>query len=290
MSIMRFKTALLYGLLFVLSFAVCGATYAYAAEDEKRIYDEAGLLTASEYEKLEDMCLEYGEEAGIEIYILTHDNAKAVDAETYAENFADKKELVNSVILLIDMYNRDVVIQGYGTAEIYIHSFRGDSIREDITPYLSDGEFYTAFEKFIKESAKYMKDDSYLNTYGSDYNYDKYGNYVYNDRSPERKHKSEGFLTNTWFQLIASLVIGGLVVGVMAYNSGGKMTVRGNDYLDQSRSGLIGRRDIYLRTTITKVRKPTEKNSSSRGGFNSGGFRGGSSSGGRSHSSSRGKF
>jgi uncharacterized protein len=92
-----------------------------------------------------------------------------------------------------------------------------------------------------------------------------------------------------WFQLLVSLTIGGIVVGVMAFNSGGRMTTVSNTYMDQNHSGLIGRRDDYLRTTVTKVRKPTNNNQGN-GGFNAGGFRGGTSSGGHSHSSSRGKF
>lgn len=290
MNIIKFRSALLLGLLMVFSFCISNATYAFAAKDDQRIYDEAGLLTTSEYDELEAMCLEYGEDAGIDIYILTHDSAKAVDAELYVEQFADKKEVVNSVILLIDLYNRDVVIQGYGTAEVYIHSFRGDEIINSITPYLSESEYFIAFDLFIEQSAAYMKDDSYLNDYGSDYNYDRHGNYVYNDGYSDSEDPVKDLLTNFWFQLIASLVIGGVAVVIMAYSSGGRMTVRGNDYLDQSRSGLIGRRDIYLRTTISKVRKPPQNKSGGRGGFNAGGFRGGVSAGGRSHSSSRGKF
>ena len=69
------------------------------------------------------------------------------------------------------------------------------------------------------------------------------------------------------------------------------MTAGSRDYLDRSKSGLIGRRDQYIRSTVTRVRKPTQNHTSSgsrggsRGGFSSGGFRGGRSSGGRSHSS-----
>ena len=39
----------------------------------------------------------------------------------------------------------------------------------------------------------------------------------------------------------------------LAYNSGGNMSVGGRDYLDRSRKGLIGRRDHYIRSTVTRV-------------------------------------
>jgi uncharacterized protein len=75
----------------------------------------------------------------------------------------------------------------------------------------------------------------------------------------------------------------------MAFNSGGRMTAGSSNYMEQNNSGLIGRRDDYIRTQVTRVRKP-QNNNSGGGGFNAGGFRGGMSGGGRSHSSGGGKF
>ena len=289
MSVIRIRAAILLGLLMVMSLCYAGIAYASVVDDkDNRIFDEAGLLTSSEYEALNDLSLDYGEEAGIGIYILTHDNPDAVDAEVYIENFYDNGDYGNSVFLLIDMYHRDVVIEGYGTAESYIHSGRGDAIRDEITPYLSDGEYGTAFQIFIKRSAAYMEDDSQLN-YDFDYSYDSEGNYVYEGGSTYND-PAKNVLTNLWFQLLISLGIGGIAVGVMAYNAGGRMTAGGNTYMDSNHSGLIGRRDLYLRTTVTRVRKPQNNNNNSRGGFNAGGFRGGVSSVGHSHSTSRGKF
>lgn len=67
------------------------------------------------------------------------------------------------------------------------------------------------------------------------------------------------------------------------------MTAGSANYIEQNNSGLIGRRDDYVRTQVTRVRKP-QNNSNNGGGFNAGGFRGGVSGGGRSHSSGGGKF
>jgi uncharacterized protein len=294
MNIMRFRTALLYGLLFVLSFAICGATYAYAAEDERRIYDKAGLLTASEYEELEAMCLEYEETAKAEIFILTHNNSNTVSPESYIEDFEDRMPAADRVYFLYDVYRGEIFIEGYGTAETYIHSKRIDKIFDQMVDDLRAGNYYDAFATYIKLAAAYMNDDSEINTdhdysynYSSDPNYSN--TYDYEDRNygDAGSRQAKSFLTNPLVQMIAALFIGAIVVTAMAYHSGGVMTVRGDDYLDRSRSGLIGRRDIYLRTTITRVRKPTQNTSSGSrsGGFNAGGFRGGVSAGGRSHSS-----
>ncbi len=294
MNIMKLRISLLFGVLFIMSLCITGVTYASVTEEEQRIFDEAGLLTAAEYEELEAMCLEYGGKANVEIFILTHNNPNSVYPEKYIEDFEDRQPAADKVYFLYDVYRGEIFIEGYGTAESYIHSKRIEKIFDQMENDLRSGDYYGAFATYIDLTASYMKDDSDINTdhdysykessdpdYVKDYDYDSY----YDEYNRSSNRQAEDFLTNFWFQLIVALVIGGIAVGVMAYNSGGKMTVRGNDYLDQNRSGLIGRRDIYLRTTITKVKRPTQNNSGGKGGFNAGGFRGGVSSGGRSHSS-----
>ena len=248
-----------------------------ATDTFPRIYDDAGLLSTSELSDLNSMCISYGDDAGIGIFILTHNDSSSVDGEIYIENFYDNTlygNYTDSVILLIDMSRRDVILEGYGTAETYIHSQRGDSIIQDMKPDLSNGEYAAAFKTFIKQSNSYMKDTSDPN-YSRDYTTATENN-AYSEQ--------ESILMNIWLQLGVSLAIGAIVVGIMAYNAGGKMTVGGNTYMDQSHSGLIGRRDDYIRTTVTRVRKPQNNNNSG------GGFHGGTSAGGHSHSTSRGSF
>ncbi len=276
---------------------------AYATETEnseinQHIYDEAGLLSTAETEDLEQLCIDYGNEAGIDIMILTHDNPNAVYAEDYIEDFEDKLPVGDRVYLLIDMNERIVFMEGYGTAETYIHSKRIDTIVEEITPDLSGGNYYDACVTYIKRSAAYMSDDSELN-YDHDYtagtpqssnpnapNYDE-------TWPSDRNVGSSGLIdiiSNIWVQLITSIVIGIITVSIMAYNSGGRMTAGSSNYIESNHSGLIGRRDDYVRTQVTRVRKPQNNNNSSHGGFNAGGFRGGVSGGGRSHSSGGGRF
>lgn len=267
-------------------------------ESNQHVYDKADLLSTSEIEDLEKMCTEYGDEAGIEIMILTHDDPDAVYAEDYIENFEDNLPVGDRVYILLDMQNRDVFMEGYGLAETYIHSKRIATIIDEITPSLSNGDYYDAFATYIERSAAYMSDDSELN-YDHDYtaskpqsnnpnasNYDETWPAQYNSGN----NAVDSILTNVWFQLLAAVIIGIIAVAIMAYNSGGKMTTGGNTYMDSGNSGLIGRRDDYVRTQVTRVRKPQNNNNNQGGGFNAGGFRGGSSGGGRSHSSGGGKF
>lgn len=263
--------------------------------DGKRVYDDAGILTDSEIEKLEANIKKNEETSGIEIYILIHDDKKSTYPERYIEDFKDQLPVGDHVHFLYDIYRGEIFIKGYGLAETYIHSKRIDKILDNMVGDLKSKNYVTAFNTYISMSSKYMADDSEINT---DYNYiydnppdgfDPDNEYSYDDYDYDSYYKNERLDDNIFFnfgiQILISIGIGVIVVGVMLYNSGGKMTVGGNDYLDRRRQCLIGKRDQYIRTSVTKTRKPTQSSSSSSGGFNSGGFRGGSSSGGRSHSS-----
>lgn len=280
-------------LISLIILAVHGHTVTtYASENSEEIphvYDLAGLLSTEEIKKLEEMCITYGEEAGIEILILTHDDPNAKEPEKYLEDFNDTLPEADRILLLIDMQERFIWMQGYGLAESYLHSRRLDSIAEEMSKPMANGNYAKAFEIYIKTSAAYMKDDTELN-WDHDYSVSspKPGD-IYYDTYNKVTNETEDMFTSWWFQLIISLAVGVIVVLIMSYHSSGRMTAGSHTYMDQSRSGLIGRRDQYLHTRVTRVRRPKDNNSST-GGFNSGGYRGGVSSGGRSHSSGGGRF
>lgn len=290
--------------LITISFVTISPMKVSAAETSdagvtQHIYDKAGLLTSSEAEELEQKCIDSGDAAGIEIMILTHNDSSANYAEDYIEDFEDQLPVGDRVYLLVDMYNRTVFMEGYGLAETYIHSKRIDLIIDEITPYLSDGNYYDAFSIYIERSAGYMSDDSELNT---DHDYSvgtpqnsnpnaPYYDETWPDNYGTTQNTAKDLVTNVWVQLAAAIVIGIIAVSIMAIRSGGRMTAGGATYMDQNQSGLIGRRDDYIRTQVTRVRRPKDNpNNHAGGGFNSGGFRGGVSMGGRSHSSGGGKF
>lgn len=298
-----FKSIPMLALLLLMATVISHSTVkVFAAETEiseinQHVYDKAGLLSTTESEDLEQMCIDYGTEAGIDIMILTHDDADAVYAEDYIEAFEDQLPVGNRVYLLIDMNERVVFMEGYGTAETYIHSKRIDKIIEEITPDLSGGNYFDACATYIKSSAAYMSDDSELN-YDHDYtagtpqssdpNAPNYDATWPSDRNTGSSELID-IISNVWVQLAAAIVIGIITVSIMAYHSSGRMTAGSSNYIESNNSGLIGRRDDYVRTQVTRVRKP-QNNNSSGGGFNAGGFRGGSSGGGRSHSSGGGHF
>lgn len=189
------------------------------------------------------------------------------DGELYLEQMYDNigfgydKKFGNTAMVVIDMYTREVIIVGFGEAEAYLNSDRIHLMINKMTPFLSDGDYNTALTKFIKLSSQYMKINPSLNP--------------------------DNLFLKLWFQAIISFVIGLVVVAIMAFQSGGKITVNEETYLDHNDSKILAKQDDYIRTTLTKVQKPKPTNTGSGSG---GGLGGGTSSGGHSHSSGRGSF
>jgi len=251
-------------MLFALLIPSTASMVVSAAPADQKVYDEANLLSDTERAEIEEAAIEYGEKREIDIIILTTKGTDGKSLTRYAEDFYDEigpgydKEHGNTVILSINMEERDVDLQGYSLAEDYLDNERLDLIREKITPDLSAENYTDAFMTYIKTASDYMGIRKGVNP--------------------------ENILFKWWFQIAVSLVIAGAIVAKMLYHSGGKVTTTNQTYQDTAKTKVLNRRDRYIRTTVTKRKKPKTTNN------NRGGGGGGVSRGGRSHSGSSGKF
>lgn len=216
------------------------------------VYDDAELFSQEETYSLEEYLKQTGEKAGVGIYVLTSDNSGNGTSDKYSEDFYDagcdnKTIEIDAVILHIDMEERYVNIQAYGTAERKITDTIGDQILDYIVTDLTKGRYFRACKTFADKTEYYMN--------------------------------NVPFYLKAWFHLIIALIVGGISVSVMASASGGKMTANASTYMNRAYTGIRARRDEYVRTSVTRRRKPESNGGgSSRGG-------GHVSSGGHSHSS-----
>mgnify|MGYP003407907503 FL=1 len=235
---------------------------AYAASTQY-IYDYAGILSDSEKENLENLAAKLSAERGIAFIILTTNDTDGKYIKDYMSDFVDHNTVGyesasgSTAIIALDMVHRDIYLGGFGKAEDYLDNNRLDKIRKKVTPALSEGNYEHAFEQFI-ELAHY------------------YSGY-------EPGFNPDNILFKFWFQLLVSLGIAAIVVGIMVATRGGRVTVNNNTYIDSDNSGVTNSRDTYITTHISKVKKPSNNNKG-------GGFGGGVSGGGRSFSGSGGKF
>ncbi|MDF2650347.1 MAG: hypothetical protein K0Q73_6152 [Paenibacillus sp.] len=260
------RNSMLLAVLFIFAVVLAVPMEAAATELKQLVYDNAGLLEQEEYDELNAMANQYGAKRETDIIIVTSNNKDNIDVMKMTQDFYDEhapgfdKPHGNAAILTLDMRNREVYLAGFYKAELYLDDGRLDKIRSKISPDLTSGDYMQAFQTYIQTTHKYMGIRPGVNP--------------------------DNLLFNIWFQLACSLGLGGIIVGVMAYQSGGRVTVNPRTYEDDSNSNILDNRDDYVRTTVTKQK--IEK--SSGGGSSGGGGGGGTTGGGHSHSGSRGSF
>ena len=275
--ILLLMACLLFGSLFP-------AALADAAEGTSQaVYDEAGLFTEGQKASLENEAKKYGEKAKVSYYIVTKNvyrendfSGYLGDIESYTVDLSEKfyeevaktegneDAVIFTIVIEYDSYEiggtvdrdsftdryADVSGQGYGKERL--DDNRCQMVFNQIKSQLSSGDFDGAAEKMMRISCKYMKFRPGVDP--------------------------SLFIFRLWFQILLALIVGGVVVGMMVYHSGGKITVNDRTYLDTSTSRILARRDTYLRTTVTKSKKESSSSGGGGGGHSGGG--GGSHGGG----------
>lgn len=251
----------------------CILTYpiANAAEREKvdRIYDHSDSLTDAEEEDLEAQAEEYYQETGNNYLIVTTKTLSEYDykesssyernCELYSESFYDtflstyNEKYANCVILTVDLSknrdNRYADISGQNELKVKMDAKRCTLAFEKIKSMLSKGDYHTAFEKYMSIVNRYQQVTPGINP--------------------------DSIFLKIWFQLLLALIIGGVTVVIMIYQSGGKMTVTGHTYLDKERSRTVGKHDHYTHTRTTRRKRESNNSNSSSGSSSSGGSHGG---------------
>ncbi|RKD22917.1 hypothetical protein BEP19_11820 [Ammoniphilus oxalaticus] len=257
-------------LLMVCLFVLPGGNFAKAepVDRQQYIFDYAELLTPQEREQLQSLASKLGAERETAFLIVTLKGTGHLDISEYIDEFYDNgapgydKPHGNTAMLTIDLMEKEVELTGFKKAEDYLDNDRMDQIRRKITPHLKEARYYESFSTFITTSHKYM--------------------------GYEPGVDPENILFKWWFQVSVAIGVAGAVVFLMAYHSGGRVTVNQQTYLDGQRSRVVDQSDRYVRQTVTKRKKPSSNSRSSGGG--GGGGSGRVTPGGHSRSSSRGKF
>ncbi len=299
----------------IISIIIGIPKFAVMAETSKHtahIEDNAGLLSDSEKSKLKQKLSDYAEKSGFDLIILTTDelNRKVEDNDLaimnyvkgYLEDYIDKNcdngtFTEDAAILYFDQAYRWLNIQGYGRAETILNDDSIEYILDDISSYFREDDYYNAFINFGKQAKYYaaLPDTNTGNNNnnvpnkgpGSNHN-TGYGSSSQHSSNDARKEFVENVIYNTWFQLFAAIIIGISTVAIMASRSGGRATINNRTYLNEGNSGVVARRDDYIRTSVTKVKRPKPNTNHNSGSGSNRGFRssggGGVSRGGRSHS------
>lgn len=237
-------TFMLFVILITMSFGA-------AAEAAPRLVDNACLLDPSEEERVLKELDRISELHEVDVVVITaNDLLGYYDVEDAAKNaypYLGYSE--NGIMVYISMSTRDVRVQLFGSLYDYISDEECSDIREEITPYLSNGDYETAFLTFAKECDDIITDATHF---------------------PVAK--------KIFFSLVIGIVIALVVTGIL---KGQLNSVRhqpfANNYLKQGSLNITLSNELFLYRNITRRRRQTNNSSGSSGG--GGGGRSGGSSG-----------
>ncbi len=133
----------------------------YILGSAPRVQDSANLLSSDEITKLEASLDDFYNTYNMEAVILTTNDIGSKSPRSYALDYFHSKNYGynnsnDGVILMIDMGTRTFNISSSGKTIDYLSDIRLDSIKANITPHLSSGDYYKACTNFIKETSHYI--------------------------------------------------------------------------------------------------------------------------------------
>lgn len=277
----------LFALLLALVFSLCCAVPAFAANiDRSRVVDGAELLTDDEISALSAKLDEISTRQQMDVVVMTSDDLQGYDTATECADelyeycgygFGDEKD---GIMLFISMDDRDWAISTCGRAIDVFGEYDCDYIGNEIVPYLSDGDYAAAFERFANLCDQFITNGGIDDDdYDHDDDYDDYRNFTI----PSER------LSPMWIlvSIVAGILLAVLVVGIMRSKL---KTVRfqaaASNYVKHGSMNITDSSDLYLYRTMSRTPRPKSNDNSSSGG--GGGIH--MSSSGTMHGGSSGKF
>lgn len=267
---------------------LCGYTNEYDEYVDK-VYDNAGILQDEHIEELQDMCVSAAKKTKLDVVIVTTYDVEGKSSQEYADDFYDYNDFGydqgrSGILMLIDLENRNVWLSTKGIAIEYFNDNDIESTLDDIFVYMDGPDYYEACKAFVGsvERHVYEVNSEYYSDLKPWFEGD-YADYEEFRSSDEYKvHKEKNILSYPLVDLAIAFIAAFIVVLIMAYNQKSKMTADGSTYINKNEFKIHSSRDMFLRTTVTKVKieESGSSGSSHRNGGSSHISRSGSSHGG----------
>lgn len=243
-----------------------------AAENLMRLTDQAELLNETQKESLGGMLDEISERQNCDVVILTTNSLNGKTAEAFADDYYDENgygsgEQKDGILFLVSMENRDWAISTCGFGIDAFTDAGQEYIMDEVLPYLSDGKYEKAFERFAKLCDQFLAQAKEGEPY-------------------DVGHLPKGTVSLFWIP--ADLLIGFLIALCMGNRKKSRLkSVRkkneAKDYVVPGSLRIIADQEwLVNRTVSTRV---IEKSNSGSGGSSTH-----TSSSGTTHGGSSGKF
>ncbi len=261
----------------IISYIICAliiclgiGSPVYAWSDMPLVVDGADLLSDYEEEMLLSQLTDVSGVHGVDVAVVTVYSLDGKTPEAYADDFYDYNGYAtDGILLLVSLEYSDwhITTTGYGITAVTDAGL--DYMEDKFVPYMSDGEFYDAFECYAELC------DEFITAAKNGTPYDV-------DTLPK-----EPFAPG--MTLIISLIIGFVVALIATGIMKGKLRSvhsqpRAAEYIKRDSFQITRAKELFLYRNVTCVPRP--KPQSSSGGGSSTHF----SSSGTMHGGGGGKF
>lgn len=207
-----------------------------------RVLDEGALLTFDECEFLTERLDKISEKYTCDVVIVTTFSLDGMNAEEYSDyiyqiGLYGQGNNDDCIMLLVSTEYNDWALTPYGDASDIFTTSKQDGMVSNFKPFLSDGDFYGAFEAFADDC--------------------------------EEIFETHGKIQVKPLWIGAAVIIGIIIAFIVVFIMKSQLkTVRfqpaASNYLKEGSLNITQSRDIFLYSTVTRTPKP--KNTSSSGG------------------------
>ena len=130
----------------------------------KHITDDAKLLSYTEVSDLETKAEKIAGQYGMDIAVVTRESIYGADAQKAADDIFDIEgygtgEEKDGILLLVSMKERDWSLTTHGAAIDLFTDYRLDEISGRVLTYLSEDEYYDAFDTYLHDVEFYLQDN-----------------------------------------------------------------------------------------------------------------------------------
>ena len=276
---------------FSFIFAFVLAIPCFAQIDSPYMIDNADLLSNYEEQHLLTEIEKLRSEYGYDIIIHTTYDTEGKDIVSYCDDYYDEGDYAeDGLIFVISMAERDYYTSTCGTLVDSLPDYQIDYICASVTPYLSEGSYFSAFEEYLRglnsyfggyESGEISPDIHY----GDDYYYTD--DYYTDNYQPSVK----GYVIREFILILIAFIIAFVITTIIKSKMNTAVKQRDADnYIVGGSFVLSGQRDAFIGTHTARRAIPKYNNTNHGGRVGGGGGGGHISSGGVRHGGSGGKF
>lgn len=276
---------------FSFIFAFVLAIPCFAQIDSPYMIDNADLLSNYEEQHLLTEIEKLRSEYGYDIIIHTTYDTEGKDIVSYCDDYYDEGDYAeDGLIFVISMAERDYYTSTCGTLVDSLPDYQIDYICASVTPYLSEGSYFSAFEEYLRglnsyfggyESGEISPDIHY----GDDYYYTD--DYYTDNYQPSVK----GYVIREFILILIAFIIAFVITTIIKSKMNTAVKQRDADnYIVGGSFVLSDQRDAFIGTHTARRAIPKNNNTNHGGRVGGGGGGGHISSGGVRHGGSGGKF